>query len=127
MLQNTADGNIYPELGAQFFGDRCRFGGESGGVPAVVNFSAKGYVLIQGSWLSSHGGNPQRVTSIDCEEIPELIALRANQDWPAPAMMVTVRKGAHGSLKGRWFESGNTAPPWFKDERVSAEMGRGHE
>jgi hypothetical protein len=111
----------------QFFGDRCRFGGEGGGVPAVVNFAAKGYVLIQGSWLSSHGGNPNRVTSIDCEEIPEVMALRGNQDWPAPAMMVLVRQGAHGSLKGRWFESGNTAPPWYKDERSAAEIGRGHE
>jgi hypothetical protein len=109
------------------FADRCRFGGEGGGVPSVVNYTAAGEVLVQGSWLSSHGGNQARITSIDCEEIPELVALRDNWDWPAPAMMVTLRQGAHGSLRGRWFESGNTAPPWTRDERVGAGIRRGHE
>ncbi len=100
------------------FADRCRFGGEGGGLPMVVNFSAEGYALLQNSWLDNHSGNPKRVTAVDCEEIPQLIALRGNLGWPAPQRMVTIRAAAHGMLDGRFFESGNTAPPWIRDERA---------
>ena len=101
----------------QVFLDRCRFGGEGGGLPMVINFATGGYVLIQNSWLSIYEGNPKRITVVDCEEIPSLIALRGNWGWPWPQMMVTIRSGAHGDLKGRFFESDNTAPPSMKDER----------
>lgn len=104
----------------QVFLDHCRGGGESGGLPAVVNFTAKGSVLLENSWTTIYPADtPKRLTVVDCEEIPERIALRGNVAWPAPQMMVTVRRGAHGALKGRWFESGNTTPPWVKDERVA--------
>ena len=99
--------------------DRCRFGGEGGGLPMVVNFTAEGYVLIQNSWLFCKG-NPDRITIVDCEEMPELIALRGNWGWPppnGPQMMVTVRHGAQGELEGRFFESCNTVRPSIKDER----------
>ena len=85
----------------------------------MVNFSTQGYVLIENSWTTVYSADiPKRVTVVDCEEIPSLIALRGNVGWPSPQMMVTVRRGAHGDLKGRWFESGNTTPPWVKDERI---------
>ena len=105
---------------SQVFLDRCRFGGEHGGLPMVGNFAAKGQVLIQNSWLmiyTSFVGKPKRITIVDCEEIPDLIALRGNWGWLSPQMMVTVRQGAQGELDGRFFESGNTAPPSIKDER----------
>ena len=99
--------------------DHCRFGGEGGGLPMVVNFAAKGEVLIQGSWIFCRG-NPKRVTIVDCEEIPELIALRSNWGWPppkGPQMMVTVRAGAQGELNSRFFESCNTVWRLVRDER----------
>jgi len=99
------------------FADRCRFGGEDKGLPPVVNFSAQGQVFLQNSWVNNFGGNAQRITVVDCEEIPQLIALRGNLGWPRPQMMVTVRPGANGSLQDRFFESGNTAAPWVRDLR----------
>ncbi|MFA5866134.1 MAG: SUMF1/EgtB/PvdO family nonheme iron enzyme, partial [Phycisphaerae bacterium] len=101
--------------------DRCRFGGESGGLPMVRNFTAGGEVLIQNSWLmiyASFTGKRKPITVVDCAEIPALIALRGNWGWPFPAMMVTVRPGAKGKLAGRFFESCNTAPAAIKDERI---------
>ena len=87
----------------------------------VRNFSARGEVLIQNSWLmiyTSFIGKPKPITVVDCAEIPALIALRGNWGWPFPAMMVTVRKGAQGELEGRFFESCNTAPRTIKDDRI---------
>jgi len=103
------------------FLDRCRFGGEYGGLPMVENFTARGEVLIQNSWLmiyTSFIGKPKPITVVDCKEIPALIALRGNWSWPSAQMMVTVRKGTQGKLEGRFFESGNTAPRTIKDERI---------
>ena len=99
--------------------DRCRFGGEGGGLPMVVNLAEKGYVLIQDSWLFCKG-NPERVTIVDCKAIPDLIALHGNWGWPppnGPQMMVTVRQGAQGELNGRFFESCNTVWPLIQDDR----------
>ena len=97
--------------------DGCRFGGESGGLPMVVNFATQGEVLLQNGWTGIRDGNPKRVTIVDCEQLPDKIALRGNRGSPSPQMMVTIRAGAHGKLKNRFFESGNTAPPWIRDER----------
>ena len=102
--------------------DRCRFGGEGGGLPMVVNFAARGEVLIQGSWLNIHRGNPKRLTVVDCEEIPALTALRGNVGWPLPQKMVTVRRAAQGALDGRFFESVNTVPRTVRDERGGGEL-----
>ncbi|MBI2847852.1 MAG: hypothetical protein HYX83_01610, partial [Chloroflexi bacterium] len=106
---------------SEVFIDRCRFGGESGGLPMVRNFTAGGEVLIQNSWLmiyASFTGKPKPITVVECKEIPGLIALRGNWSWPSAQIMVTVRKGAQGELEGRFFESGNTAPRTIKDERI---------
>ena len=99
------------------FCDRCRFGGENGGLPMVVNFAAEGEVLFLNSWCAIHEGNPKRITIVDCEAIPKLLAFQGNISWPAPQRMITIRSGAKGLLEGRFYETGNTAPPSVKDER----------
>ena len=99
------------------FCDRCRFGGENGGLPMVVNFTADGEVLFLNSWCAIHEGNPKRITIVDCEAIPKLLAFQGNISWPAPQRMITIRSGAKGLLEGSFYETGNTAPPSVKDER----------
>ena len=96
----------------------CRFGGEDGGLPAVVNFTRKGHVLIEDGWTCIHGGNPKRYTVVDCEEIPEIIALRGAIFWMGSQKTVTVRKGATGPLEGHFFESANAQPIRIYDERA---------
>ncbi len=99
------------------FCDRCRFGGEDGGLPSVVNFAADGELLMLNSWCSIYTGNPKRITIVDCQAIPSLLAFQGNLAWPAPQRMITIRSAAKGSLEGRFFETANTAPPSIKDER----------
>ena len=100
--------------------DRCRCGGENGGLPMVRNLTAAGDVLLQNSWLcvsGSKAGTGKRITIVDCDEIPACIALRGNWSRPWPQMMVTIGPRATGSLEGRFFASGNASPLQVRDER----------
>ena len=99
--------------------DRSRFGGESGGFPAVVNYSASGEIFIRESWCYIYEGNPNRLTILDFEKIPALAVLLNNMGWPRPAVMATVRPG---NPKGKildevLFESCNVPETRIKDMR----------
>jgi len=94
--------------------DNVRFGGEGAGFCMVVNKRSytkeKKYVLIENGWTYV-GGNPKRQAMVYCEEIPDVIALRSNVGFePGKQKMVFLARYARGTLKGRFFESGNTAP-----------------
>ena len=91
--------------------DRCRFGGEDGGLPAVVNLTSRGTVLFNNTYLNmaqKKPGNTARNTFIDCEKIPEFIAVRGA--WGYETTMLMVPNGMKESLPGHFFESGNTIP-----------------
>ena len=94
--------------------DNCRFGGEGGGdlcgaICLVVNRGDQGYALLENSWTYANG-NEKRPAMVYCEALPEVIALRNNVGSMADQKMVFVEEQVQAPLKGRFFESGNTAP-----------------
>ena len=84
--------------------DRCRFGGEFGGMPAIVNRRSGARVIVCESWLYHFSGNPRRLTHLDCEAMPELISLYGNLGWFGPASFVRFHAPADLSVI---HESGN--------------------
>ncbi len=68
--------------------DRCRFGGEYGGMPAIVNHRAGARISIRESWLYHSSGNRERLTHVDCEALPDRVLLWGNLGWFAPAGLV---------------------------------------
>ena len=102
-------GNIYI--------DRCRFGGEYGGLPMVVNFGKDNSIYIRESWLYHYEGNKARLTLVDLEAMPKRIVLENNMGWPEPHVMVIIRPGATGDIKDVLIETCNVAKRTITDLR----------